>query len=103
VKVDIAFGVKCEVYTDAEKLVKKYNLDMADYEYVDGRATHLEKNGQTKFTMYLADDSFKTIAHEASHIADYASEFFDIVNDEFRAYVVGHLVDQIVYKLRKKK
>ncbi len=99
--VDIAFGEKVEVYLDADVVVKKYNLEMANFEYIDGRAMTLEKNGKTKFVIFLNCTSFKTIAHEASHIADFASEFFNIDDDEFKAYCVGHLVDQIVYKLQK--
>ena len=102
-KIDLAFGEKCEVYLDADRVVKKYNLDLADFEYIDGRALHLENNGQTKFVMFLNSTSYKTIAHEASHIADYACGFFTIKDDEFKAYMVGHIVDQVVYKLGRLK
>jgi len=102
-RINLAFGERCEIYLDADKVVKKYNLDIADFEYVDGRALHLEKNGRTKFVMFLNSTSYKTIAHEASHIADYTCDFFTIKDDEFKAYMVGHIVDQVIYKLNKGK
>ena len=102
-KVQMAFGEKLEVYLEADDIVRKYSaINIDEFEHIDGRALHMEKNGRVRFVMYLGSTSYKTIAHEASHIADYASAFFDIKDDEFRAYMVGHLVDQIIYKLRDK-
>ena len=101
-KIDLVFGQKCEVYTDADKIVDKYNVDISKFENIDGRALHIEKNGFVRFVIYLGVDTYKTIAHEASHISDYVSEHFNINNKEFRAYLVGHIVDQIIYKLNKK-
>jgi len=99
--IDIAFGEKCEVYTSHKKIIKKYGLSEDDFRNIDGRALILEKNGNTKFVMYIGTDTYKTIAHESSHIADYTSEFFGIDDDEFKAYLIGHLVDQIIYKIRE--
>ena len=101
--VDMAFGEKVKIYTEAEDIVRKYSATtISEFEYINGRALHMEKNGRTRFVMYLGSTEYKTIAHESSHIADYACTFFDIKDDEFRAYMVGHLVDQIIHKLRRK-
>ncbi len=100
-KVDLVFGMKVEVHQTPEKIVKKYNLPPQQFEYANGRALHLTKNGTDRFIIYLGVDTYETIAHEATHITTNAMELYDIKDEEFRAYLTGWLVDQIIYKLRK--
>jgi hypothetical protein len=102
-KVNVVFEEECEVYLDSKKICKKYNLDPLDFDGVDGRALHLEKNGVSRFVIFLSCIDSRTIAHESSHIADYVAEHLDIKDDEFRAYVVGHMVGQITRKLKEKE
>ena len=94
-KINGVFGINIEIFTNAEKLCKKYNQPMSDFEYFDGRALHMEKKGKVRFIIYLGVQDFKTVAHEASHITTFIMNHLDIKDDEFRAYLVGYICEQV--------
>ena len=48
-------------------------------------------------------DNVNIVAHEASHCTTHIMEFLGIKDDEFRAYMVGYITQEICLKLREIK
>jgi len=99
VKINAVFGIDIELFTKYKKLCKKYNQPHSDFEYMDGRALHVVNNGEDRFLIYLGAQNFMTVAHEASHVTTFIMDYLNIVDDEFRSYLVGYICEQVELKL----
>ena len=100
IKVDAVFGIEIEVYTKIKPICKKYNSESKEnFDGLTGRALHLFKNGEHRFIIYLGELNFVTTAHEVSHVTTFIMDFFEIDDDEFRSYLIGHVCRQIEKKL----
>ena len=72
---------------------------------VNGKATWLEnkENGSPYFIIGIFADLVEVVAHEASHCTTHIMDFLGIKDDEFRAYMVGYITQEICLKLRELK
>ena len=85
------------VTSSIKALLKRYdNLNSQEFEYLDGRALHMERRGKVEFVMFINLNTTKTIIHEASHITSYIMDQYDIHDDEFRAYICSHVAQEAI-------
>lgn len=70
-----------------------------------GKATWLENKdtGVPYFIIGVFIDNVNIVAHEASHCTTHIMDFLGIKDDEFRAYMVGYITQEICLKLRDLK
>jgi hypothetical protein len=57
-----------------------------------------ETYGPIHWMIFNKKPDLRTIAHESMHVVDRMCEAYNIYDTEFRAYLIGYLVEQITKK-----
>lgn len=103
-EINFFAGIKIKLFLDRDKYNKfiiKHNHNITASDFTQGIATHLQNiiNGESKFIIGIFLNDYRVCIHEASHIVTYLMQDLGIKDDEFRAYMVEYISEQLINKL----
>ena len=101
----VIFIVTDEMKIQCEKLSKRYNIKLENEDSFDSSEGLVISPNISKYFVFIDINylSHNTIAHELHHVVVKVTEERDIIDEEARAWLVGHISGSIYKFLDKKK